>query len=76
MAFQTPRSIEDVLGAIHRREYLMPAIQREFVWGPQQIVRLVDSLMRGYPVGSFLLWDVKPETAKSVSHVDNLWSFL
>ena len=26
----------------------MPAIQREFVWGAHQIIKLVDSLMRGY----------------------------
>lgn len=57
---QTPRSIKEMLTAIRRHEYLMPAIQREFVWGADQIIRLVDSLMRGYPVGSFLLWDVKP----------------
>ena len=30
MAFQTPRSIEEMLTAIHEHEYLMPAIQREF----------------------------------------------
>ena len=33
MSFQTPRSIQEMLTAIHKREYLMPAIQREFVWG-------------------------------------------
>ncbi|MFI0351317.1 DUF262 domain-containing protein [Actinomadura sp. 9N407] len=65
MSFQTPRSVEEMLTAIHRHEYLMPAIQREFVWSTAQIVKLFDSLMRGYPVGSFLLWDVKPETAQS-----------
>ena len=48
MAFQTPRSIAEMLTAIHKRDYLMPAIQREFVWGTDQIVKLVDSLMRGY----------------------------
>ena len=53
MSFQTPRSIEEMLTAIHKREYLMPAIQREFVWDVGQITKLVDSLMRGYPVGSF-----------------------
>src|SRR4051812_863184 len=62
MAFQTPRSIEEMLTAIHKRDYLMPAIQREFVWGTEQITKLVDSLMRGYPVGSFLLWQVAPTT--------------
>lgn len=75
MSFQTPRSVEEMLTAIHRHEYLMPAIQREFVWGTGQIVRLFDSLMRGYPVGSFLLWDVKPETAQSYTFYEFLTHF-
>ncbi|CEG97215.1 DUF262 domain-containing protein [Propionibacterium freudenreichii] len=75
MSFQTPRSIEEMLTAIHKREYLMPAIQREFVWGADQITRLVDSLMRGYPVGSFLLWDVKPETAQSYTFYEFLTNY-
>lgn len=75
MSFQTPRSIEEMLTAIHRREYLMPAIQREFVWGADQITKLVDSLMRGYPVGSFLLWDVKPETAQSYTFYEFLTNY-
>lgn len=31
MSFQTRRSIEEMLTAIQKREYLMPAIHREFV---------------------------------------------
>ncbi|WP_433205303.1 DUF262 domain-containing protein [Dactylosporangium sp. CS-047395] len=65
MAFQTPVTAEEILGAIHQKQYLLPAIQREFVWNPDQIRRLFDSLMRGYPMGSFLLWKVDPETAKT-----------
>ncbi|MFT4043781.1 MAG: DUF262 domain-containing protein [Gordonia sp. (in: high G+C Gram-positive bacteria)] len=64
-----------MLAAIHKREYLMPAIQREFVWGAEQITKLVDSLMRGYPVGSFLLWDVKPETAQSYTFYEFLTNY-
>lgn len=75
MSFQTPRSVEEMLNAIHKRDYLMPAIQREFVWGTDQIVRLFDSLMRGYPVGSFLLWDVQPETARSYTFYEFLTHF-
>lgn len=75
MSFQTPRTVEEMLVAIHRHEYLMPAIQREFVWGTEQIVRLVDSLMRGYPVGSFLLWEVKPETAETYTFYEFLTHF-
>ena len=75
MSFQTPRSIEEMLTAIHKREYLMPAIQREFVWDVGQITKLVDSLMRGYPVGSFLLLDVKPDTAKSYTFYEFLTNY-
>ena len=32
MAFQTPITISKALGSIERREYVLPAIQREFVW--------------------------------------------
>jgi uncharacterized protein with ParB-like and HNH nuclease domain len=49
--------------AINRmnRQYFLPAIQREFVWKPEQIVQLFDSIMRGYPISSFLFWELKPE---------------
>lgn len=72
MSFQTPLSVEEMLTTVHKHEYLMPAIQREFVWGADQITRLVDSLMRGYPVGSFLLWAVQPETARSYTFYEFL----
>ncbi len=41
--------------------YFLPAIQRQFVWGPEKIIRLFDSLLRGYPISSFLFWELKPE---------------
>ncbi len=67
MAFQTPITIKEAIDHIHNNRYLLPAIQREFVWRPHQIERLFDSLMRGYPIGSFLFWRVDPETAKNYS---------
>ena len=67
MAFQTPMTIKEAVDRIHNNRYLLPAIQREFVWSPHQIERLFDSLMRGYPIGSFLFWRVDPETAKNYS---------
>jgi hypothetical protein len=75
MSFQTPRSVEEILSSIHRRDYLMPAIQREFVWDADQITKLLDSLMRGYPVGSFLLWEVRPETAQDYTFYQFLTHF-
>lgn len=42
-------------------QYFLPAIQREFVWKPEQIIKLFDSILRGYPIGSFLFWELQPE---------------
>jgi len=59
MAFVEPITIKDAIDRIHRKSYLLPAIQREFVWHPDQIETLFDSLMRDYPINSFLFWEVE-----------------
>ena len=38
--------------------YFLPALQREFVWTADQVCALFDSLMRKYPISSFLFWQV------------------
>jgi hypothetical protein len=63
MPFQMPITIADVLRRIQTRDYVLPAIQREFVWDRDQIARLFDSLLRGYPIGSFLFWSVEADHA-------------
>jgi len=47
------------------RSYFLPAIQRPYVWEPEQIIALFDSLMKGYPISSFLFWEVKPENREN-----------
>ena len=61
MSFQTPITISKAIENIQSNQYILPAIQREFVWSDGQIERLFDSLMRGYPIGSFLFWRIKPD---------------
>ena len=58
MAYQTPITIKEAIDKINRRQYVLPSIQREFVWGIDQIETLFDSLMRNYPIGTFLFWEV------------------
>ena len=58
MAFQVPITIHQAINHIRKEEYVLPAIQREFVWNEHQIANLFDSLMRGYPIGTFLFWRV------------------
>jgi len=55
------KSIKEVIEMIGRNEIYLPAIQRKFVWKPEQIESLFDSIMRGYPIGTFLFWFVRGE---------------
>lgn len=59
MSYYPPISIKQAIDKIDFNHYLLPAIQREFVWGVNQIELLFDSLMRNYPIGSLLMWKVQ-----------------
>jgi len=61
MRFETPITIAEAIESIQSNQYILPAIQREFVWSDKQIENMFDSLMRGYPIGSFLFWQIQPD---------------
>ena len=65
MSFQTPITIASAIHNIENNQYLLPAIQREYVWSHTKIEWLFDSIMRNYPISSFLFWRVEGETKKS-----------
>ncbi|GAA7919539.1 hypothetical protein TH0221_13640 [Helicobacter pylori] len=63
------KSIKDVVDELNVR-YFLPNIQREYVWlkkaDEKKIEQLFDSILRGYPIGSFLFWKLqKEDIAKS-----------
>lgn len=68
--YQVHGTIKETLDAIQRRDLVLPAIQREFVWYPRQICRLFDSIMQGYPFGTFLYWRVQPEKSGNFRFFD------
>ena len=43
---------------------ILPDIQREFVWNEDRICKLFDSILRGYPIGNFLIWRINGEKIK------------
>lgn len=49
-------TVKEAIKNIRLRKYILPSIQRELVWKPDKIKRLFDSLMRDYPISSFLFW--------------------
>ena len=44
--YQSGLTIKDALTDVSRNLYVLPAIQREFVWKAAQICRVFDSLMQ------------------------------
>lgn len=64
MSYQTALTINRVIKDIDAKKYLLPSIQREFVWDTGQIEKLFDSLMMDYPINSFLFWKVSKENTK------------
>src|SRR3990172_7510784 len=55
-----PRTLFRLIEDINSTLYL-PHIQRPFVWEIEQMIRLFDSLMRNYPIQTFLFWRTKDE---------------
>jgi hypothetical protein len=58
--YQAGGTIKALMDKVAAKEYILPAIQREFVWKPEQICKLFDSLLQGYPFGTFLFWKILP----------------
>lgn len=55
-------SVQAILGLIAAEDFVIPEIQRPFVWKRSQVRDLIDSLYNGYPTGYIITWknpDVK-----------------
>lgn len=48
----------------------IPQFQREFVWPKQKSARLLDSIVKGYPIGTFILWKTR-ESLRSIRNLGN-----
>lgn len=59
-------TIQKTVEEINRNMFL-PDIQRPFVWEEEKIYKLFDSLMRGYPISTFLYWDLTREQIEKSS---------
>lgn len=57
----------EVFDKIVKGEYAIPIFQRDFVWSTKQVEEFFDSIWRGYPIGSILLW--QPDTDMPVKDI-------
>lgn len=53
--------IDDLARRILSGDILLPKFQRELVWSREQIIMLLDSVAKGFPIGSILLWQSRQE---------------
>ena len=49
----------------------IPKFQREFVWSMDKTAKLLDSILKGYPIGTFILWQTD-ERINDVKNIGNL----
>ena len=50
----------------------VPQFQRDFVWSRTKSAQLIDSLLRGFPIGTFILWKTKEQlrTVRNIGDID------
>lgn len=48
--------IEELVSQVKIGDIKLPKFQRPFVWKKTDIIKLLDSIYKGYPIGSILLW--------------------
>jgi hypothetical protein len=55
-------SVRELVDMIDRGELRLPELQRRYVWPATRVRDLVDSLYRGYPSGTILVWETTDAT--------------
>jgi len=64
-----PRKVKDLIHEYQQGRLVIPEFQRDYVWKPGRAPQLLDSLYRGWPISSLLVWeneggDVEPRRAE------------
>jgi hypothetical protein len=64
------RSFDSIINDIERGKIKIPQFQREFVWPRSKSAALLDSILKGYPIGTFILWRTREEL-RSIRNIGN-----
>ena len=75
MNFEQPKpdskKYSDLISEIQKGIIKIPKFQREFVWSIDKTAKLLDSILKGYPIGTFILWQTN-ERLNDIKNVGNL----
>ncbi len=61
----------DLISEIQKGIIKIPKFQRDFVWTIDKTAKLLDSILKGYPIGTFILWQTN-ERINDIKNVGNL----
>jgi hypothetical protein len=64
------RTFTGLIADIEKGQIKIPQFQREFVWDIKKSSKLLDSIIKGYPIGTFIFWKTK-EPLRSVRNLGN-----
>lgn len=56
-----------ILNKYKESRLIIPAIQRKYVWKDKKICNFFESIMRGYPIGQMLIWNIEGKKVKQSS---------
>ena len=62
------KTFSSLISAIEQGQIKIPQFQRDFVWTIQKSAGLIDSIVKGYPIGTFIFWLTK-ERLRSVKNI-------
>ena len=54
-----------ILDKVADGKYLIPEFQRDFIWDKRQMIDLFDSIVKGFPIGSIILWSPQEDNFDS-----------
>ena len=60
-----------LLNEIETGQIKIPQFQRQFVWDIASSAKLIDSVLKGYPIGTFIYWRTN-ERLRSVKNIGNI----
>ncbi len=66
-----PEKYDDLFADIGRGKVKIPQFQREFVWPRDKTAKLIDSILKEYPIGTFIFWKTR-DKLKSVRDIGNI----
>lgn len=64
------RPFSTLINDIENGRIKIPQFQRDFVWTRDKSAKLIDSILKGYPIGTFILWKTK-EQLRTVRNIGN-----